>query len=129
MSDCPNAFSGLRTKFQGFSFYLVTFDNLILQTFSFSLQYWCTAFMDLGFQTTVTTTNGVETLNKSLKHFYLKLASTGTLSSLLDIVINNFLPDLFQNYLMLNYRYVLYESICIKFLIRELKHILFWKLS
>lgn len=44
-------------------------------------------------------------VNKSLKHFYLKLANPGTLSTLMRVVIQDFLPDLFQNYVMLNYRY------------------------
>ncbi|XP_062577915.1 uncharacterized protein LOC134239785 [Saccostrea cucullata] len=66
--------------------------------------YWCNAFMDLGFHSPVTTTNGVESLNKALKHFYLKLANPGTLSTLMGVVIQDFLPDLFQNYVMLNYR-------------------------
>uniref|UniRef100_K1RAN2 Ubiquitin-like protease family profile domain-containing protein n=1 Tax=Magallana gigas TaxID=29159 RepID=K1RAN2_MAGGI len=62
--------------------------------------------MDFGFHSPVTTTNGVESLNKSLKHFYLKLANPGTLSTLMRVVIQDFLPDLFQNYVMLNYRHV-----------------------
>lgn len=61
--------------------------------------------MDFGFHSSVTTTNGVESLNNSLKHFYLKLANPGTLSTLMRVVIQDFLPDLFQNYVMLNFRY------------------------
>lgn len=71
---------------------------------TYTMMYWCNAFMDLGFHSPVTTTNGVESLNKSLKHFYLKLANPGTLSTLMRVVIQDFLPDLFQNYVMLNYR-------------------------
>ncbi|XP_069109045.1 uncharacterized protein [Argopecten irradians] len=65
---------------------------------------WCRACIAPGFHLPVTTNNGVETLNKSLKHFYLKLSSSASLSNLVQIIFKDFLPDLYQTYLMLNFR-------------------------
>ncbi|KAL1268583.1 hypothetical protein QQF64_033946, partial [Cirrhinus molitorella] len=48
---------------------------------------WCRAYAPHGFSVAVTTNNGVEALNKSLKSFYLKFSSTGSLSSLLETLV------------------------------------------
>ncbi|XP_062614804.1 uncharacterized protein LOC134276580 [Saccostrea cucullata] len=66
---------------------------------------WCRAFWSEGFHICVTTNNGVEALNNSLKNFYAKLTSTGTLTSLIEIIVKDFIPDLIRTYLHLNYQY------------------------
>lgn len=53
----------------------------------------------------MTTNNGVEALNNSLKNFYARLTSSGTLTSLIEIIVKDFIPDLIRTYLQLNYQY------------------------
>ena len=84
-------------------FSLSSFDILTLNLVS--LQRWCRAFANEGFHVSVTTNNGVEALNNSLKSFYTKLTSTGTLSSLAEIIVLDFIPDLIRTYVCLNYQY------------------------
>ncbi|XP_056001914.1 uncharacterized protein LOC125662462 isoform X1 [Ostrea edulis] len=66
---------------------------------------WCRAFASEGFHVGVTTNNGVEALNNSLKNFYARLTSSGTLTSLIEIIVKDFIPDLIRTYLQLNYQY------------------------
>lgn len=69
------------------------------------LQRWYRAFACEGFHVGVTTNNGVEALNNSLKSFYARLTSTGTLTSLIEIIVKDFVPDLIKTYLHLNFQY------------------------
>ncbi|KAL5013808.1 hypothetical protein ScPMuIL_008078 [Solemya velum] len=66
---------------------------------------WCRVHFHNGFHLNVTTNNGVEALNNSLKKFYIKLTSTGTLTSLIDILVTEFVPDLLKTYVQLNYQF------------------------
>ena len=69
------------------------------------MQRWCRAFMKVDFHIGVTTNNGVEALNNSLKHAYLKLSGTGTLSSMVEAVVQDFVPHLILEYIHANYAY------------------------
>lgn len=53
----------------------------------------------------MTTNNGVETINKNLKAFYLKISGTGTVSSLIETIVTEFIPEKIQDYERLNYMY------------------------
>ncbi|CAM4606410.1 unnamed protein product [Leuciscus chuanchicus] len=70
---------------------------------------WCRAFVPQGFSVAVTTNNGVEALNKSLKSFYLKFSGTGSLTSLLETMICDFIPEQLLSYRRLNF---IYSSEC-----------------
>ncbi|XP_055073934.2 uncharacterized protein [Misgurnus anguillicaudatus] len=70
---------------------------------------WCRAYAPHGFSVAVTTNNGVEALNKSLKSFYLKFSGTGSLSSLLETLICEFVPEQLLSYSRLNF---IYSSEC-----------------
>ncbi len=62
-----------------------------------------------GFSMAVTTSNGVEALNKSLKSFYLKFSGTGSLSSMLETLVCEFVPEQLLSYNRLNF---IYSSEC-----------------
>ncbi|XP_048017277.1 uncharacterized protein LOC125249118 isoform X1 [Megalobrama amblycephala] len=70
---------------------------------------WCRAYAPHGFSVAVTTNNGVEALNKSLKSFYLKFSCTGSLSSLLETLVCEFVPEQLLSYSRLNF---IYSSEC-----------------
>lgn len=53
----------------------------------------------------VTTNNGVEALNKSLKSFYLRFSGTGSLTSLLETLVCEFVPEQLLSYCRLNFTY------------------------
>lgn len=53
----------------------------------------------------MTTNNGVETINKNLKAFFLKISGTGTVSSLVQTIVTQFIPEKIKGYESLNYRY------------------------
>ena len=68
-------------------------------------QRWCDVYVKHSPSTIipVTTTNGIEALNKSVKHSYLKLKSNGTLSTMVEILVEEFVPDIILEYRNLNY--------------------------
>ncbi|KAI2642463.1 Pyruvate dehydrogenase E1 component subunit beta, mitochondrial [Labeo rohita] len=68
-------------------------------------QRWYRAYAPHGFSVAVTTNNGVEALNKSLKSFYLKFSTTGSLSSLLEMLVCEFVPEQLLSYGRLNFIY------------------------
>ncbi|KAF4115100.1 hypothetical protein G5714_002589 [Onychostoma macrolepis] len=70
---------------------------------------WCRAYAPHGFSVAVTTNNGVEALNKSLKSFYLKFSATGSLSSMLETLVCEFVPEQLLSYSRLNF---IYSSEC-----------------
>ncbi len=72
-------------------------------------QRWCRAYAPHGFSVAVTTNNGVEALNKSLKSFYLKFSGTGSLSSMLETLVCEFVPEQLLSYSRLNF---IYSSEC-----------------
>ena len=53
----------------------------------------------------VNTNNGTERLNEDLKYSKLVEYKNCTLSDLLNVVIDKFIPKLYENYIELNVRY------------------------
>ncbi|KAK7502992.1 hypothetical protein BaRGS_00005618 [Batillaria attramentaria] len=49
------------------------------------------------------TNNGVEALNSSLKNAYLKFVGPGTLSTIVTILVREFVPDHWLEYVRANY--------------------------
>ncbi|XP_071851723.1 uncharacterized protein [Apostichopus japonicus] len=68
-------------------------------------QRWCRAYALPGFNVSVTTNNGVEALNRTLKQFYLKLTTTNTVSSLAETLVLDFIPDQLMSYTRKNYAF------------------------
>lgn len=68
-------------------------------------QRWCRGFSPHGFNVSVTTNNGTEAMNNSLKSFYLKISGTKTVSSLVEIIVTEFIPEQLLSYAKLNYMY------------------------
>lgn len=68
-------------------------------------QRWCKGFSPHGFNVSVTTNNGTEAMNNSLKSFYLKISGTKTVSSLVEIIVTEFIPEQLLSYAKLNYMY------------------------
>ena len=79
---------------------ITLFSSGILST----LQKWARAFRDNEYHCAVDTNNGVEAQNKLLKYSYLPNRKNITLSSLVSHIIESFLPDRYQKYLLQNYQ-------------------------
>ena len=69
----------------------------------FIFQRWCQAFFDIGFSISVTTNNGVDTMNNSIKNSCLILSVTGTLTTMVETVVCDFIPELILEYINTNY--------------------------
>lgn len=68
-------------------------------------QRWARAFRDDEYHAAVNTNNGVEALNKVLKYSFLpRQAKAKSLSALITVLVEAFLPDSYQKYLFLNYK-------------------------
>lgn len=67
------------------------------------LQRWCRAYGPEDFCIAVNTNNGVEALNNALKSFYLSLSCTGTISSLVELLVTEFVPEQVLSYTQKNY--------------------------
>ena len=67
----------------------------------FLLQRWARAYRDPTYHATVDTNNGVEAQTKLLKHSYMYLTRRKqiTLSEVMTILVENFLPEMYQKYL------------------------------
>ncbi|XP_065220996.1 uncharacterized protein LOC135846261 [Planococcus citri] len=65
---------------------------------------WSEAFFNADFLFKITTNNGIESQNHVLKHSYLKQYSNKSMTSVLDIIITQFLVDARQNYSKINSR-------------------------
>ncbi|XP_049796586.1 uncharacterized protein LOC126213055 isoform X2 [Schistocerca nitens] len=63
---------------------------------------WVKAYEDKGRFATIDTTNGVEAMNKIVKHFFLKHNSDRTLTGVTKVIINQFLPNLIRKYCLQN---------------------------
>ncbi|XP_063234777.1 uncharacterized protein LOC134537844 [Bacillus rossius redtenbacheri] len=59
---------------------------------------WVQAFGEKDFVTIIHANNGIESQNKVLKHSYLCNNSDKSLTGMLKIVINNYLPDAYKKY-------------------------------
>ena len=72
---------------------------------SVSLQRWARAFRDDEYHATVNTNNGVEALNRVLKYSFLPRQKKAiSLSGLITILVEAFLPESYHKYLFLNYK-------------------------
>ena len=68
------------------------------------LQRWAHAYRDLDFHRSVDTNNGTEALNKVLKYGYLPKRRSLTLSQIVTLLLEQFLPDCYQKYLFQNFK-------------------------
>lgn len=70
-----------------------------------SLQRWARAFRDNDYHCAVDTNNGVEAQNRLFKYTFLpRNKQKATLSSVITILVNDYLPSCKQKYLFQNYR-------------------------
>ena len=65
---------------------------------------WAHAFRDNVYYAAVDTKNGTEALNKDLKYSYLPKRKSLTLSGIASLLIDRFLPDMWQKYVFQNYK-------------------------
>ena len=65
---------------------------------------WAHAFRDSVYYAAVDTNNGTEALNKALKYSYLPKRKSLTLSGIASLLIDRFLPDMWQKYVFQNYK-------------------------
>ena len=68
------------------------------------MQLWARAFRDQTYHAAINTTNGVESQNKLLQYNYLPRKKNLTLSQLVILLYNEFLPESHHKHLYLNYR-------------------------
>ena len=64
----------------------------------FALQLWARVYRDDRYHAAVDTNNGVEAMNKTLKYNYLPKGKNITLSHLVTILVEEFLPEMLQKY-------------------------------
>ena len=65
---------------------------------------WAHAYRDSSYYAAVDTNNGTESLNKALKYSYLPRQKSLTLSGIVALLIDRFLPDMWQKYVFQNYK-------------------------
>lgn len=65
---------------------------------------WAHAFRDNKYHAAVDTNNGTESLNKALKYSYLPRRKSLTLSGIATLLVDRFLPDMWQKYIFHNYK-------------------------
>ena len=68
------------------------------------VQLWAHAYRDKVYHAAVDTNNGVESQNKMLKYNFLPRNSRLTLSRLVIVLNENFLPDMHHKHMFLNYQ-------------------------
>ena len=66
---------------------------------------WIRAYKEEAFQVQITTTNGVESLNKLLKYTYLPHAPDKSLNSIIKTLIEDYYPTHISRYLKKNFNY------------------------
>ena len=64
--------------------------------FVFTFQRWVWAYRQERFLVSVNTNNGIERLNESFKHQYFKDRSESSLSGMIAIPVEEFLPEKYQ---------------------------------
>ena len=52
----------------------------------------------------VETNNGTEALNQALKYSYLAHKASLTLTGIVRVIVDQFLPDMYQNYVFQNFK-------------------------
>ena len=72
--------------------------NLIRENMIIALQLWARVYRDDHYHAAVDTINGVEAMNKTLKYNYLPKGKNITLSHLVTILVEEFLPEMLQKY-------------------------------
>jgi len=70
---------------------------------SFVFQRWARAYRDDVYHAAVDTNNGVEAMNKTLKYNYLPKGKNITLSQLVSVLVEQFLPEMFRKYQKQNF--------------------------
>lgn len=65
---------------------------------------WAHAYRDSRYYAAVDTNNGTESLNKALKYSYLPKRKSLTLSGIATLLIDHFLPDMWQKYVFQNFK-------------------------
>ena len=70
----------------------------------FPNQIWAHAYRDNTYYAAIDTNNGTESLNKALKYSYLPKRKSLTLSGIATLLIDRFLPDMWQKYIFHNYK-------------------------
>ena len=68
------------------------------------MQRWARAYRDLTYHAGVDTNNGTEAQNKLLKYSYLPKRKRVSLSSIIALLIQEFLPDMHRKYLFENFK-------------------------
>ena len=71
---------------------------------TYLMQLWARAFCDQTYHAAINTTNGVEYQNMLLKHSYLPRKKNLTLSQLVIMLYDEFIPESHHKYHYLNYR-------------------------
>ena len=78
--------------------------SCLYEYFLSTLQRWAHAYSDLSFHRAVDTNNDTEALNKVLKYGYLPKRRSLTLSQIVTLLLEQFLPDCYQKYLFQNFK-------------------------
>ncbi len=68
------------------------------------MQRWARAFRDSTYHAAVETNNGTEALNRALKYAYLPRKTSLTLTRIACLIVDQFLPDMYQNYVFQNFK-------------------------
>ena len=78
--------------------YIITYHHTCINLYvtCFQQQHWAHAYRDLN--------NGTEALNKVLKYGYLPKRRSLTLSQIVTLLLEQFLPDCYQKYLFQNFK-------------------------
>ena len=63
-----------------------------------TLQFWARVYRDDCYHAAVDTNNGVEAMNKLLKYSYLPKGKNITLTQLVTVLVEEFLPEMLQKY-------------------------------
>lgn len=74
-----------------------------LLLFNYFLQRWARAYRDNHYHAAVDTNNGVEAQNKLLKYKYMPRRRNLTLSAIVALIIEDFLPEIHSKYMFQNY--------------------------
>ena len=93
--------------------------NVLKCVMSLFLKMWVRAFRIGLMEIVVNTNNGVERQNKDLKHEYLKDYRDNSLSGMITVLVERFLPEKFRRYY--TYAYFFISIMICKFITRYTK--------
>ena len=83
-------------------------------------QRWARAYRDNEFHAAVDTNNGTEAQNKVLKYKYMPKQRASTLSALVSLLVERFLPEAQQSYVLPNLKTAeWYRRFCTTLLARK----------